>query len=300
MNLDRGSPASRRISDTRDRLVISIVAGRVAPPRVHPQLIAHDATGHNFMLPGSGGVHPLVHAGDPVDSWLSDHLLPGASAEDATVGPAEPGAFHLLACVGNRVLDGSGRALGVVAGKRGGLAPGYWPPNLVGIEAPRERLERLSPGDPLRLEATGRGLAVEGHPGVALSNVSPRLLDALPLEADAARLIVAVSALVPSRAAGSGLGQDPWIGDLEIAFGPAAHDLRFGDLVAFEGIDSATTRFHRPGHISVGIVAHGPGLAPGHGVGVTMLLTGAADALEVRVVRDTGLGPVLREWGADP
>ena len=286
--------------DNRERLVTSLVAGRVAPPRFHTQLIAHDDLGRAFVLPGSGGVHPHVHAGDAVDDWAGDHLLPGASAEDTTTGPAQPGAFHLLAAIGNRVFDGAGDHLGVVAGKRGGLAPGYWPPNLVGIEAPTERLERLSPGDPLRLEAVGRGLTLTDHPAVTLSNLSPRLLDVLPLEHDGARLVVAVRAVVPSRAAGAGLGQDAWIGDLEIAAPDLAPGLRFGDLVAFVGIDAATARFHRPGYTSIGVVAHGPGLAPGHGVGVTILISGPADTLEARVGSDAGLGAILRGLGENP
>jgi hypothetical protein len=286
--------------DNRERLVTSLVAGRVAPPRFFAQLTAHDGLGRAFVLPGTGGVHPFVHAGDVVDGWVGDHLLPGASAEDATTGTAQPGAFHLLAAIGNRVLDGAGQPLGVVAGKRGGLAPGYWPPNLLGIEASTERLERLSPGDQLRLEAVGRGLILTDHPAVTLSNVSPRLLDALPLEHDGTRLVVAVRAVVPSRAAGAGLGQDAWIGDLEIMVPDLAPGLRFGDLVAFDGIDAATARFHRPGYTSIGLVAHGPGLAPGHGVGVTILISGPADALEIRVGSAKDLGTILRGWGENP
>lgn len=286
--------------DNRERLVTELVLGRIAPPRVHGELIAHDAAGHAFFLPGTGGVHPFVHAGDLVDDPVADHLLPGASAEDPTVSVATPGSFHLLACIGNRVLDGAGEPLGIVAGKRGGLAPGFWPPSLVGIEASTERLARLSPGEPVRLEAVGRGLALLDHPGVTLSNVSPRLLDALPLELDGERLIMSVAASVPSRAAGAGLGQDAWIGDLEIADRSAAPDLRFGDLVAFEGIDASTARFHSPGHLSVGIVAHGPGLAPGHGVGITILVTGLTADFGIRITPGSGLGGLLRGWGERP
>jgi hypothetical protein len=280
-----------------------VVAGRVAPARLHPELIAHDTDGRAFVLPGPGGIHPAVHMGDLVDAWIGDHLLPGASAEDAFAPPAEPGPFHLLACIGNRAFDATGRPLGVVAGKRGGLAPGFWPPNLLAIEASRDRLMTLSPGDGIRLEAEGRGLALDDFPDLALSNVSPRLLDALPLETDGTRLVVEVSLVVPSRSAGSGLGQDAWVGDLEIADQPwlagTERPLRFGDLVAFDAVDARTMRFHRPGHVAIGLVAHGPGHAPGHGIGVTILLSGPAASLSTRVVAGAGLGGLLNIWGAE-
>jgi hypothetical protein len=53
--------------------------------------------------------------------------MPGACTE-AEDDPALPGAFHELACIGNRVRDGAGRSIGVVVGKCGGLAPGFMPP----------------------------------------------------------------------------------------------------------------------------------------------------------------------------
>ena len=55
----------------------------------------------------------------------------GAAIEDVDAVPAAPGALHLLSCVGNRVRDAQGALLGAVAGKRGGLAPGHFAPNLV-------------------------------------------------------------------------------------------------------------------------------------------------------------------------
>lgn len=292
-----------RPTDNRADLVSMIVAGRVAPPRSHDEMPAHDRDGRTFQLPGTGGIHPEVHAGDLVDAWESDHLLPGAAVEDAYAPPAEPGALHLLACIGNRALGADGRALGVVSAKRGGLAPGFWAPSLIGIEAPRGRLMALSPGDGVRIETTGRGLALTDFPEVGLTNASPRLLDALPLRVDGGRLVVDASLTVPSRAAGAGLGQDPWVGDLEIAdpaaAGLAGRPLRFGDLVAFDAIDARTTRFHRPGHVAVGLVAHGPSRAPGHGIGVTIILSGPDYLLAVRVVRDAGLGAVIRAWGEE-
>lgn len=291
-----------RPRDNRASLLRTRLAGRIAPPRAHPEALRHDHEGRAVFLPGTGGIAPGVHAGDPVEAWLADHLLPGASLEDEG-DPAVPGPLHLLACLGNPVQDAAGRLVGVVAGKRGGLAPGAWAPQLVGVELAPEAEARLVPGDRMVVEASGRGLAFEGLP-VTILNLSPRALDALPLRLEGEALACEVVALVPPEAAGAGLGQDGWVGDLEIAdprvLAGTLAGLRFGDLVAFQDIDAATTRHYRPGHVSIGVVSHGPSPAPGHGVGVTLLLTGPATALRPAIVPGPGLGELLRGWAAGP
>jgi hypothetical protein len=293
--------------DNRDALVVVAVAGRVAPPRIHAEALTVDRAGRSFLLPGTGGVHPGVHVGDPVGRWLADHLMVGASVEDAGSTPAEPGPLHLLACVGNRVRDAAGGPLGVVAGKRGGLAPGFMPPNLISVEVTDARLATLGPDVGVVVEAVGRGLELPDWPAVRLLNLSPAALDAMALRVVGEWIEVPVRAFVPSRAAGAGMGQDGWVGDLEITemalLSPHGADLAFGDIIAFEAIDSRHARHYRPGMVSVGIIAHGPSPAPGHGVGITILLSGPAE--QVRLVHDerASLAPMLRglaEAAGDP
>lgn len=276
-------------------LVTTTVTGRIAPPRFHAEAMNLDEHGRPRPLPGTGGIALGVHAGDLATRWVGDHLMPGASIEDGNATPAQPGALHLLGCIGNRVRDAAGRTLGVIAGKRGGLAPGFWAPQLVGVEVPDAVAATLNCEDKVVVEAVGRGLELIDHPYITLSNVSPRLLDALPLTEKQSVLTCEVCASIPPEAAGSGLGQDSWVGDLEITDGTLSKGLRFGDLVAFTDIDSAVTRYYRPGHISIGIVSHGPGHAPGHGVGVTILLTATAERLKA-VVGQGGLADRLIAW----
>jgi hypothetical protein len=292
--------AQPRPRDNRDRVVQVAIAGRLAPARLHAEVPPIDREGRWCVLPGTGGITHGVHVGDPVDERAADHLMVGASMEDAETTPPVPGAFHLLACLGNRVRDGRGATLGVVAGKRGGLAPGFFPPNLVSVEAPDDRLATLLPGDRVVGEARGRGLAFTDLPDVTLSNLDPRLLDGLPLGLDRGRIVMPVRATVPTNAAGPGLGQDGWVGDLEIG-DPAAIDdgLRFGDLVAFADLDGRVSRFYRPDHVAVGLVVHGPSPRPGHGVGVTILLSGPTASLVVRLDAGATVGPLLRTWGAE-
>lgn len=262
------------------------MAGRLAPARLIPELAGYNSAGQIMLLPGCGGIALGVHVGDPVEAWLADHLMPGATAE-AEGDPAEPGAFHELACLGNRVRDRAGRPLGRVSGKRGGLAPGFMPPNLVAIEAPDAVLATLAPGEPVVLEACGRGLAFPELPEIGLCNLSPAALDALPLRAAEGSVEVAVRAVVPARIAGAGVGQSPWIGDVEIAgderLAGSLDGLRFGDLVAIDSLDGRVSRFHRPGFVTIGAVSHGPSPTPGHGPGLTVLLSGPAALLRTEI-----------------
>jgi hypothetical protein len=210
------------------------------------------------------------------------------------------GPLHLLSSVGNVVRDGGGRRIGLVAGKRGGMAPGFWAPQLVSVEIADGVAASLVPGDRVVVETEGRGLRLLDFPAIALMNVSPPLLGVLPLAPDGATLVCEVSATAPPEAAGPGLGQDPWIGDLEIAadnlLAGNLDQLRFGDLVAFRSIDASVTRFYRPGWISVGLVGHGPSPSPGHGIGVTILLTGPETLLEAKVGPNGAVGLAIRQW----
>ena len=226
--------------------------------------------------------------------------MPGACVEDRIAGQPGPGSLHLLACLGNRVRWASGEQLGVIAAKRGGLAPGFLPPSLLAVEAPDERLERLCPGERVIVDTTGRGLLLTDYPGVCLSNMSPTLLDLLPLAVLAGRLEVTVAACFPPWAASAGIGQDAWIGDLDIGDEEAlaGQRLRYGDLVGFRDLDSSAGRFRRPGYLSVGMVGHGPGRQAGHGPGVCVLLSGPASELTCVTGAAASLGPLLTDLAA--
>jgi hypothetical protein len=288
-----------RPRDNRAALVTVAAEGIVAPARCYGDPAGAD--GGPPLLPGCGGVALGVHMGDEVDRWLGDHLMPGACIEDRIDGQPGPGSLHLLACLGNRVRLGSGERLGVVAGKRGGLAPGFLPPSLLTVEAPDGLLERLCPGERVIVETTGRGLLLPDHPLVALFNLSPVLLDMLPVTARAGKLEVIVRAWLPPWAAGSGIGQDAWIGDVDIGDEEAlaGRSLRYGDLVGFRDIDSSAGRFRRPGYVSVGLVCHGPGRQEGHGPGVCILLSGPAAELTCVEGGAASLGTLLAELAAD-
>lgn len=283
-----------RPRDNRDHLVRVPARFRVAHAQLWTDRPMVDAAGRLTQLPGSGGVVPGLHTGMPVDALLADHIVPGISLEDDTA-PA-----HALACIGNRVRDVTGATVGVVSGKRGGLAPNALSGQFLGVETPDEVLGQAIPGTPMIVESAGRGLALLDWPNIAVVNCSPRTLDALDPQEDVGALSVAVRAEIPGSVAGAGLGTDPWIGDLEIAAEtPAAAALCFGDLIAFRDIDARHSRFFHAGYVAIGVVSHGPSPVPGHGTGVTILLSGISDCLRIRTDPDASLAPSLLAWSRE-
>src|SRR4051794_35832532 len=73
--------------------------------------------------------------------------------------------------------------------------------------------------------------------------------------------------------------------DLDLQLPPpgpdGAGDVALGDLVAVSDLDVRYNMGYRRGWVTVGIAVHGASPLPGHGPGITPLLTGPAAALPV-------------------
>ena len=272
---------TRVLRDNRDSLVTVTARAFVAPVRVLPELRHPDRNGRLRTLPGNGGVSIGVHVGDLVGSAMTaDHLMPGACLESDPASPAAVGDVHLLSCLGNPVFDSAGRPIGVVAGKRGGLAPGFWAPTHLAVDLFESAEASLAPGDSVAVRTRGRGLTLTDQPAVQVFNCDPALLDHMALTVRGHRIEARVRALVHAGWAAAGLGQDPWIGDLEVSdIDLLPSDVRFGDLIAFTDLDAAADRSYGNGHVAIGAVTHGPSVRPGHGIGVTILIGGPASQL---------------------
>jgi hypothetical protein len=149
--------------------------------------------------------------------------------------------------------------------------------------------------------ACGQGLRPPGlPPDVTIMNLDPAMLDRLPIrlprdggDGEGAAVTAGVRMTVPSRLAGNGIGRPAvgWDLDLQLpppgpggpqhaASGdPPPGDLALGDLVAVTDVDARYNMGYRRGWVTVGVVVHGASPLPGHGPGMTPILTGPAGAL---------------------
>jgi Domain of unknown function (DUF4438) len=240
-----------------------------------------DADGAPYVPVGDGGVVLGVRLGDGAWAHVGDHAAPGACLVHSD--PAAGYALAAQACIGNPVTVRTGAAAGAagaVIGKRG-------EGGRVIASFPQDVLARLRPGDQVAVRSRGQG-APDPVPGVALRNIDPALLGALPVAAASGVLEVSVRAVLPSMIVGNGIGRPTPMWDLDLQLTPGTagrHDaagLCLGDLVALTDLDSRFNAGYRRGWLSVGLVVHGGSPQPGHGPGVTVIATGPASAFAVR------------------
>jgi len=263
------------------RLVAVNLLGVVEHPELGGSPYRVDRDGRSYVPAGDGGIVLGLELGDPAFGLVADHAAPGA----CLVHP-DPAARHALtgyACIGNQVRVRTGRAAGArgaVLGKRGEQGR-------VIIGLAQADLARLRPGDEVAVRACGQGLRAAGlRADVAVMNLDPALLPLLPVDlpggADAA-VTVGVRLTAPSRLAGNGIGRPAVSWDLDLQLPPpgddGAGDLVMGDLVAVDDIDARYNMGYRRGWVTVGMVVHGASPLPGHGPGITPILTGPAGAL---------------------
>jgi len=245
-----------------------------------------DRDGRPYVSVGDGGTVLGLRLGDNVFDHVGDHAAPGA----CLVHPNDDAHHALagLACLGNRVTVRTGDAVGqvgVVLGKRGGGG------RVIAV-FPQEVLTRLRPGDQVALASCGQGAAAPVA-GVTQMNVSPAALSLLGLNLPGDHLTAGVRAMLPSRLVGNGIGRPMamWDVDLQVdAATEVTRSLCLGDLVAISDLDARTNAGYRRGFMSVGIVVHGASPQPGHGPGVTIILSGPAERFSIRLEGDSHHG----------
>jgi hypothetical protein len=263
------------------RLVSAALLGYVEHPQLAGGPYRVSADGVPYVPAGDGGIVLGLRLGDSAFARSADHPAPGA----CLVHP-DPAARHALAiysCIGNPVVVRTGRAAGAngaVIGKRGEEGR-----VIAGFR--QQDLALMRPADQVSVRACGQGLRPPGFSEqVTVLNVDPALLAALPVSAGSGgRVSAGVRITVPSSLAGNGIGRPAagWDLDLQLA-APApggGADLLLGDLVAVTGLDARHNMGYRRGWVTVGVVVHGSSPLPGHGPGITPVLTGPQAALEV-------------------
>jgi Domain of unknown function (DUF4438) len=246
---------------------------------LEPYRVSRD--GEPYVPVGDGGIVLGLRLGDSAAAPETDHAAPGAGLVHA-----DPAAAHALcayACVGNpvhvRTGDAAG-ARGAVLGKRG-------EGERVLVVLPPEDLARLRPGDAVSVRGCGQGAAPPA-PGVTALNAAPGLLAALGVGVVDGVVRSTVRGVWPSRCVGNGIGRPAplWSLELSVARPPEPPELMLGDLVAIADLDARFNAGYRRGWMTLGLVVHGGSPLPGHGPGVTVLLTGPAERFDVRAQAD--------------
>ena len=244
------------------------------------------ADGSSYVPVGDGGIVLGVRLGESVFARDADHAAPGA----CLVHPDE-GARHALtvySCIGNQVVIRTGQAAGargIVVGKRGEAGR-------VIVSLAQEDLARLRPADQVAVRAYGQGWRPAGFPAeVTVLNTAPAAFAALPVAVtDGGRVLAGVRMIAASKLAGNGIGRPAagWDLDLQLsAPGEQSGDgsggtgsLLLGDLLAVSDLDARWNMGYRRGWLTVGLVVHGASPLPGHGPGITPILSGPAGVLQ--------------------
>ncbi|MFQ5560223.1 MAG: DUF4438 domain-containing protein, partial [Nitrospinota bacterium] len=179
-------------------LVIQAVTGQISPPTFSKTPYVISADGTPVVLPSVGGITYNVRTGDSATGWAADHVEPGVSLtnQDKPTGGWSPNAgLNTLACLGNEVTVISGDAKGekgYVVGKHGGIE------HVMADFSPKS-LEKMVIGDRMQIKACGTGLKLSDYfPDVLVMNMSPALLNKIPLRAQKDQIEFPVSHLVPA------------------------------------------------------------------------------------------------------
>jgi hypothetical protein len=264
---------------SRHHIAVNL-SGSVEHPAFSDGPYRIDREGHSIIPVGNGGIVLGLRLGESVFARDADHAAPGACLIHAD--QAARNALTAYSCVGNQATVRTGRAAGargVVIGKRGEAGR-------VIVSFQQGDLAQLRPGDEVVVRAYGQGYRPEGYPGqVTVLNIDPAALAALPIAiaepGDA--LTVGVRLAVPSKRAGNGIGRPAaaWDLDLQLCPGDVAQPggLLLGDLVAVFDLDARWNMGYRRGWLTVGIIGHAASPLPGHGPGMTPILTGPAHAI---------------------
>ncbi len=284
-----------KLHTNREELVVTLVAGVIAPALINSGIYDVSAEGDPFVLPSIGGINPNVRIGDGAFAFRADHIEPAVSMRNND--DRQNIAFNAMSCIGNpvRVLSGDAQgALGRVTGTHGGIE------HVIADFEPAS-MEKMAIGDAVQVRSYGLGIRLLDAPEVRAFNADPDFLDAWGIEVRKGRVHASVAKIVPAAVMGSGLGRSTVVrGDYDIqCFDDAMveryglRDLRLGDIVAIVDADNSYGRIYRQGAITIGAVVHGRSFVAGHGPGVTTLLTSRSGAIEVAVDSAANLATIF-------
>ena len=280
------------LATNRDQLVKMAVTGNISQPTLRRPGYIPDAGGTARVLPGMSGVVYNVRVGDPAFGWAADHVEPGISIHNSDDGPEF--ALHYLTCIGNRAKVTGGLAAGaegIVTGEHARMLVDFAP----------DVCDLLCVGDPVQIEAYGRGLQFTDFPQIELKKCSPELIDAIPIEKiDDKTIKVPVAIELPPRIMGSGaelnseyVDQDLMSGDKALMAELGIDKMRLGDLIVIPDADHRFGRGYREGAVTIALCIHGDSIMNGHGPGILTLMTCPEPCIQWEMTPDANIATYL-------
>jgi hypothetical protein len=284
---------SQKISTNKEKLLTIAVQGQIAPARPGSSYVT-TWDGKPKMAIGIGGINYNLDIGDKVFGW--------ASGDRATMGVATIGSgsersessWLNYTSIGNKVkvLDGDAKGeKGVVIGKFR---------SYVLVHFDEEVLEKLAIDDKLHVKARGIGLEIKGFKDVFIHGVTPEVLEMIATQNKDGKIEVPVVRVIPAEIMGQGAGGSSLSGNwhIQTCFPPdikkyGLDQLRFGDLVFLEDIQTDYGKGYYRGGATIGVVCSGPSDISGLGVGVTPILSSKSGKLTARIDPSANIGKYL-------
>ncbi len=277
-----------QIKTNKDKLLTIAVQGEVAPTN-----IANSYTttwdGKAKLAIGVGGINYDLKLGGKIFGW--------ASSDRATMGVAttgEGGAWTNYTSIGNevKILGGDARGeKGIVIGKF---------ENYVLVHFEDHVLEKLTIGTSLQVKASGIGLEIKGYKDVFTHGISPEALEKLDIKEINGKLEVPVVKEIPAVIMGQGAGRGSLSGNwhIQTCFPPdikkyGLDDLRFGDIVIMQDIQTDYGMGYFKGGATIGVVCSTPSDISGLGIGVTPFLSSSSGKLTARIDPTANIAKVL-------
>lgn len=282
------------IETNKKNLLEVAVLGKIVHPVVE-SLYVPTWEGKPMIGLGRGGIKYNVKIGDPCFGWAwGEKVEPGVSA-DGMGGDEDKGSFRNFSCIGNTVKIISGDAKGekgIVIGK---VHHGHH----ITIHFNDETLEKLTIGDKVQVKVNGVGLKLSNFENFKVMNVSPSLLELIISKEVNSQIVVPVTKLIPATFVGQGGGDSPsesnnW--DIQTQSPDAISELknlRIGDIVLLEDIQSIYGRGYFEDAVTVGIVSCGASHRLGQGISITVVLSGTKMELKHEINPQANIGQYL-------
>ncbi len=295
----KSQPGPRPITTNKDRVLMAAVQARIAAPQPSRGYITTWDGRPKFAI-GIGGINYNLKLGDRVFGWAAaDRATVGVAAEAVEEGRSGR-SWNTLTSIGNEVKILTGQASGekgVVIGKFLDIVSFG---NFDLIHFDDSALEKLAIGDLVQVKASGAGLEIEGFKDVFIHGLAPDVLEKFGLQDVGGRLEVPVVKAIPAEIMGQGAGMGSLTGvwHIQTCYSPdikkyGLDELRFGDLVLLQDVQTDYGKGYYKGGATVGVVSSGPSDMSGLGIGVTPVLSTRFGKLVPRIDPGSNIGRYL-------